>query len=74
MAKSARAQALLELLEVIGARGENNRMGAIRQVARRGLTGGVHALRGEQAEREVIPDDDVVGERVCRRGLTVNAS
>ena len=44
--------------------GQDDRVGLGREVAGRGLAGGVHDLGAEEAQRQVSTNDDVVGKCV----------
>jgi hypothetical protein len=62
------------MVEVILGGLEHDGVGAGSQAAWGRFSGCVGNLRGEDAKRQIGSDDDVVGDWVCRGGLTVNRS
>lgn len=69
--RDASAQQLaLKVDEVLLApRGQDHRVGVLGEVARAGLPCRVHDLRAENTAGEVLPRNDVVGQRARRTGL-----
>lgn len=62
-------QMLLDGRQVVGS--EHNGVGASRKIARGALTGSMRNLGCEQASRQVWSDNDVVGDWVGPRRLSV---